>query len=59
LKNIRLLRKNAGYTQTELAKELGVVQTTVSKWENDNAMPHSKLLPRLAEIFGCEIRDLY
>ncbi len=58
-KKIRQLRFKAGMTQEQLAEELGVVPQSVSKWENAAAMPDITTLPRLAEIFGVTIDDLF
>lgn len=56
---IRELRKAAGLTQTALAENMGVHQTIVSDWENEVYLPKARQLPRLAEILGCGIEDLY
>lgn len=32
---IKQLRKEAGLTQAELGKQLGVVKQTISSWENN------------------------
>lgn len=58
-KKIRRLRFKAGLTQEQLADKLGLGAQSVSKWENAVAMPDITLLPRLAEIFGVSIDDLF
>ena len=45
------LRKEKKLTQTELAKQLNIDQTTVSKWELDKALPDTVMLIKLAEFF--------
>lgn len=46
------LRKKAGYTQVELARELGITQRMISYYEGHTDYPPSALLPDLAEILG-------
>ena len=46
------LRKEQGYTQLELSKKLGIDQTTVSKWELNKALPDTKLLIKLSDLFN-------
>lgn len=46
------LRKAAGYTQVELAAELGITQRMVAYYEAPNANAPAHLLPRLAEALG-------
>ncbi|MBR5615368.1 MAG: helix-turn-helix transcriptional regulator [Clostridia bacterium] len=58
-KNILRYRIEKGLTQAELGDLLGVSAQAVSKWERDKTMPDSFLLPRLADIFGCSIDDLF
>jgi transcriptional regulator with XRE-family HTH domain len=58
-KKIRQLRLKAKLTQEQLAQQLGLGAQSVSKWENGAAMPDITLLPRLAEIFGVSIDDLF
>lgn len=48
----------AGLTQTQLAERLGVTQLTISRWENDIRAPRRATLYKLAEVLGCEARDL-
>lgn len=52
------LRKKAGYTQTELAKELGVTQRMVSYYEGHSDYPPSNLLPKLAEVLNVTTDEL-
>ena len=58
-KKIRQLRTKAGLTQEQLAEKLGIAAQSVSKWENAVAVPDITLLPRLSEIFGVSIDDLF
>lgn len=51
---VRELRKKAGITQEELAQIVGVVQPTVSDWENARKDPSDIRLKKLAEYFGVE-----
>lgn len=52
------LRKAAGYTQVELAKELEVSQRMVSYYEGHSDYPPASLLPKLAEILGVSADEL-
>ena len=58
-KKIRQYRFKAGLTQEQLAEKLGIGAQSVSKWETAAAMPDITTLPRLAEIFGVSIDDLF
>lgn len=51
-KRLVKLRKAAGYTQTELANELGVTQRMISYYEGHSDYPPSALLPKLAELLN-------
>lgn len=54
-----LLRKQKGWTQTELAKKIekqrgnAVSETYISHLERGEALPGSKLLKQLAKVFKC------
>ena len=52
------LRKRNGYSQSSLAKELGVSQQTVSHWENRDRDPPITMLIKMTEIFGCTLDEL-
>ncbi|CAG0970082.1 HTH-type transcriptional regulator ImmR [Burkholderiales bacterium] len=49
------LRKAAGYTQVELAAELGITQRMVAYYEAPEANPPAHLLPRLAQVLGISV----
>jgi transcriptional regulator with XRE-family HTH domain len=52
------LRKAAGLSQTELAKALGVPQTTVAHWEVSEKPPRSDVLPLMAKVLGVDVDDI-
>ena len=58
-KNIALLRRAKGLTQSELGDLLGVSNQAVSKWESEMSMPDVMLLPDIAKVFGVDLNDLY
>lgn len=58
-KNIAKLRKEKGWTQSELGEKLGVSNQAISKWESEMNMPDVLLLPALADLFGCYIDELF
>jgi repressor LexA len=51
-KNIKRLRREAGYSQEQLARKLNVTQGAVSHWEQGSANPDMSLLKKLAELFN-------
>jgi transcriptional regulator with XRE-family HTH domain len=53
------LRKAAGFTQVELAAELGISQRMVAYYESPTATPPANLLPQLAAALGVSIDTLY
>lgn len=46
------LRKEAGYSQEQLAEMLGVSRQAVSKWESGQTNPDINNVGRLSEIYG-------
>lgn len=46
------LRKAAGYTQRELAEEVGTTQRMMAYYESPDALPPVNLLPQLAKVLG-------
>lgn len=49
---IRQARKEAGYTQHELADAIGIHQTQVARWETGKAIPYTSTLAKIAEATG-------
>ena len=46
------LRKRAGYSQEELAEQLGVSRQSISKWEGAQSMPDMNKILAMANLFG-------
>ncbi|MBR5429561.1 MAG: helix-turn-helix transcriptional regulator [Firmicutes bacterium] len=46
------LRKKNGWSQEELAEQLGVSRQSVSKWEGAQSVPDMARIIRLSEVFG-------
>ena len=55
---LTVLRKAAGFTQQELAQELGVSRRVVAYYERETPHPPTSLLPRLAQILGLSADEL-
>ncbi len=58
-KNIKRLRQERGITQADLASALGVTCQAVSKWETSSNAPDIALIPKIAELFGISISELF
>lgn len=56
--NIKKNRLKVGLLQQDLATKMGVDRSTVTKWENGDAMPRADKLKQLSEILNCTIDDL-
>lgn len=56
--NIYNLRTRKNMSQGDLADALEVSRQSVSKWENDSAVPELDKLIKLAEVFGVSIDEL-
>ena len=46
------LRKKAGWSQEELANQLGVTRQSVSKWEGAQSVPDMEKVVQMSHIFG-------
>lgn len=58
LKNLKEIRKAKGMTQVEIAKELGVLQSSVSQWESGNSAPRMEHLIQLMNLLNCSADQL-
>jgi len=57
--NIKKLRKSAGLKQKELAKKIGVSESSISSYEKaTNLFPLEKL-PLVIEALNCSITDIF
>ena len=56
--NIKILRKQKGYSQETLALQLNVVRQTVSKWEKGLSVPDAEMLNALSELLETPVSTL-
>ncbi len=55
---IRLLRTEAGLTQGELSKYLGIERSTLTKYETGERRPDMEQLCKIADFFGASVEYL-
>jgi len=55
---IKGLRQGLSLTQTQFAARIAVDSATISKIENGQKMPKEKLLPKIAEEFNIDLKEL-
>lgn len=55
---LQKFRKENGYSQEQLAEELGVSRQAVSKWERGEASPDTENLIALAKLYNLSLDDL-
>jgi putative transcriptional regulator len=56
---VRDHREQAGWSQGELARRLGVSRQTINAVETDKYDPSLPLALRMATLFGLEVRELF
>ena len=56
--NLKILRKQKGFTQEELADKVHVVRQTVSKWEKGLSVPDAGTLQNIAEVLEVNVNEL-
>ncbi len=56
--NIKILRKQKGYSQETMAEQLNVVRQTISKWEKGYSVPDADMLERIAGLFEVSVSEL-
>lgn len=57
--SLRKARERAGLTQKEAARLFGLAPSAVSQWDSGQTMPRAKLIPRVAEVYGCTVAELF
>ncbi len=53
--NLKLLRKNKGYTQIAVQMKTGIEQALLSKFENGERVPPTETLIKLADFYNVSI----
>lgn len=56
--NLKTLRTDAGLTQKQLAKELGVLERTISFWENGQRECDFNTLLKISRFFNVSVDEL-
>ena len=51
--NIASERRRIGFKQSDLAHEIGVSESTVSRWERGVTLPYGMELIAMKGLFGC------
>ena len=54
-KNLVDLRKNAGFTQIEIAEKLNYSDKAVSKWERGESLPDVETIKKLADLYSVSV----
>lgn len=49
------LRKEKGYSQEELAKQINVSRSTIAAWETERNEPNMETLKSIANFFGVTV----
>jgi len=57
--SLRRLREEAGLTQTEMARRLGISQPTLNRLENGSQNTTLKTLSQLCRALRCEAGELF
>ena len=57
--NIQSIREYRKISISELAKEVGVSQGTVSKWEREISKPSSVAAYKLAQVLNVEVETIF
>lgn len=56
--NLKAARVNAGLTQVEAAKKIGVSPDVISNWERFISFPDVLQLPKIEEVYRVKYDDL-
>ena len=56
--SLKAARVNAGFTQKDAAKKLGISNCTLGKWENGASFPNARQISLLCALYGVSYNDL-
>ena len=56
--NLKILRKEKGLSQKQVALKLGVVESCYANWEQGRTEPSISMLRKLCEIFVINVDEL-
>lgn len=57
--SFKAARLSKGMTLKQAAEAIGVTAQAISLWEINKTMPSAVLLPKIAEVYGTTIDDLF
>ena len=57
-KTLKMLRTERGISQIQLAEQLFVDRSTISRWESGNRIPDNMIIARLAKLLDVDINFL-
>ena len=55
---LRQQRELAGLTQGELARQTGITQAAISRWEDNLRVPNIETCIKLADFYGISLDEL-
>lgn len=55
---LRAARVNAGMTQKEVAKKMGISNNTIVHWENDISIPRSDYLREICRLYQIDENNI-
>jgi transcriptional regulator with XRE-family HTH domain len=56
---IRFVRTKAGLNKAELARQLGIINSNITNWENGTSTPDVDMLMRICDITGANPNMLF
>lgn len=57
-KNYEKLRDERGMTNSQVAKETGIGENTLSQWKSGRSTPKADKLMKIAKLFGVSLEEL-
>ena len=57
--NLQIFRKKKGFTQSQIAREIGVTQQTYSKWETGKSNPTIDKIQKISKVLEIPITSLF